>query len=83
MERDSTASHCAAERPTRPRGFVERDRWGPFVHEHYGHRHFATIAATATAVPPHMLTPADVTRYMRKVFDVGERRLDAMMLQWN
>jgi alkylresorcinol/alkylpyrone synthase len=42
-------------------------------------RHSATIAATATAVPPHLLTPEDVKTYMRKVFDVGERRLDAMM----
>jgi predicted naringenin-chalcone synthase len=39
----------------------------------------ATIAATATAVPPHVLTREDVKTYMRKVFDVGERRLDAMM----
>src|SRR5450759_3383984 len=41
--------------------------------------HPATIAATATAVPPHVLTREDVKTYMRKVFDVGERRLDAMM----
>ena len=40
----------------------------------------ATIAATATAVPPHILTREDVKTYMRKVFDVGERRLDAMMM---
>ena len=45
-----------------------------------GHRdRFATIAATATAVPPHILAREDVKTYMRKVFDVGERRLDAMM----
>ena len=42
-------------------------------------RHSATIAATATAVPPHTLTPEDVKTYIRKVFDVGERRLDAIM----
>src|ERR1700688_3775647 len=41
--------------------------------------HLATIAATATAVPPHVLTREDVKTYMRHVFDVGERRLDAMM----
>src|SRR6202171_1758537 len=41
--------------------------------------HPATIAATATAVPPHVLTREDVKTYMRRVFDVGERRLDAMM----
>jgi alkylresorcinol/alkylpyrone synthase len=38
-----------------------------------------TIAATSTAVPPHLLTREDVKTYMRQVFDVGERRLDAMM----
>ena len=39
----------------------------------------ATIAATATAVPPHLLTREDVKTYIRKVFEIGERRLDAMM----
>jgi alkylresorcinol/alkylpyrone synthase len=42
-------------------------------------RHSATISATATAVPSFTLTPDDVKTYMRKVFDVGERRLDAIM----
>ena len=42
-------------------------------------RSTATIAATATAVPPHILMAEDVKTYMRRVFDVGERRLDAMM----
>ena len=42
-------------------------------------RRAATIAATATAVPPHILTREDVKTYMRRVFDVGERRLEAMM----
>jgi predicted naringenin-chalcone synthase len=41
--------------------------------------HPATIAATATAVPPHILTREDVKTYMRRVFDVGARRLDAIM----
>lgn len=41
--------------------------------------HPATIAATATTVPPYVLTREDVKTYMRQVFDVGERRLDAMM----
>jgi alkylresorcinol/alkylpyrone synthase len=41
--------------------------------------HAATIAATATAVPPHVLTRDDVKTYIRKVFDLEERRLDAMM----
>lgn len=39
----------------------------------------ATIAATATAVPPHLLTREDVKTYCRKVFDIGERRLEVMM----
>jgi alkylresorcinol/alkylpyrone synthase len=30
-------------------------------------------------VPPHVLTPEDVKTYMRRVFDVGEHRLDAIM----
>ena len=38
-----------------------------------------TIAATATAVPPHLLTRESVKTYMRKVFDLDGRRLDAMM----
>lgn len=42
--------------------------------------HPATIAAGATAVPPHLLTRADVKAYMRKVFDVGERRLDVILM---
>ncbi len=37
------------------------------------------IAGTSTAVPPNLLTRDDVKTYMRRVFDVGERRLDAMM----
>jgi alkylresorcinol/alkylpyrone synthase len=43
------------------------------------HHQPATIAATATAIPPHILTREDVKTYMREVFDVEERRLEAMM----
>ncbi len=39
----------------------------------------ATIASTATVVPPHVLAREEVKTYMRRVFDVGERRLDAIM----
>jgi alkylresorcinol/alkylpyrone synthase len=39
----------------------------------------ATIAATATAVPQHILSREDVKTRIRQVFDVGERRLEAMM----
>ncbi len=38
-----------------------------------------TIAATATAVPPYILTRDEVKTYVRRVFRVEERRLDAMM----
>src|SRR5207248_10691633 len=38
-----------------------------------------TIAATATARPPHTITRDDVKYYMGRVFDIPERRLEAMM----
>jgi alkylresorcinol/alkylpyrone synthase len=38
-----------------------------------------TIAATATAVPPYTLERDEVKTYIRKVFDLDGRRLDAMM----
>src|SRR5215470_7582972 len=41
--------------------------------------HFCTIVATATALPPHKITRDDVKYYMGRVFDIAERRLDAMM----
>jgi alkylresorcinol/alkylpyrone synthase len=39
----------------------------------------ATIAATSTAVPPHVLTRDEVKHCLRKVFDLKGRRLDSMM----
>jgi len=39
----------------------------------------ATIAATATALPPHTITREDVKVYMGRVFDIPDRRLEAMM----
>src|SRR5215212_4329077 len=39
----------------------------------------AIVAATATAVPPHTLSRDDVKAYVGKVFDLEERRLDALM----
>jgi alkylresorcinol/alkylpyrone synthase len=39
----------------------------------------ATIAASATALPPYRITRDDVKYYFGRVFDVPERRLDAMM----
>jgi alkylresorcinol/alkylpyrone synthase len=41
--------------------------------------HHPTIAATATALPPHLITRDDVKVYMGRVFDIPERRLEAMM----
>lgn len=38
-----------------------------------------TIAATATALPPHTITRNDVKYHMGRVFDIPERRLEAMM----
>jgi predicted naringenin-chalcone synthase len=39
----------------------------------------ATIAATATALPPYTITREDVKTYMGRVFDIPDRRLEAMM----
>jgi alkylresorcinol/alkylpyrone synthase len=39
----------------------------------------ATIAATATALPEYIITREDVKYYMGRVFDIPERRLEAMM----
>lgn len=39
----------------------------------------ARIAATATAVPPHTITRDDVKYYMGRVFNINERRVEAMM----
>ncbi len=44
-----------------------------------GNTPHATIAATATALPPHLITRDDVKYYMGRVFDIPERRLEAMM----
>src|SRR6202022_2309569 len=38
-----------------------------------------TIAATATALPPHTITRDDVKYYMGRVFDIPDRKLEAMM----
>jgi alkylresorcinol/alkylpyrone synthase len=38
-----------------------------------------TIVATATALPPHTITREDVKYYMGRVFDIPERKLEAMM----
>ena len=45
----------------------------------HNHNSFCTIAATATALPPHTITRDDVKYYMGRVFEISDRRLDAMM----
>ena len=37
------------------------------------------VAATSTALPPHIISRNDVKYYMGRVFDIPERRLEAMM----
>lgn len=37
------------------------------------------VAATSTALPPHIISRDDVKYYMGRVFDIPERRLEAMM----
>src|ERR1700740_3528597 len=44
-----------------------------------GYESPCAIVATATAVPPHTITRDDVKYYFGRVFDVPERRLEAMM----
>src|SRR5215813_14661417 len=44
-----------------------------------GYAHPCAIAATATAVPEHLITRDDVKYYMGRVFDIPERKLEAMM----
>jgi alkylresorcinol/alkylpyrone synthase len=40
---------------------------------------YPTIAATATAVPPHTITRDDVKYYLGRVFDIPDRKIEAMM----
>lgn len=44
-----------------------------------GRRWPSIIAATATALPPYTITREDVKYYMGRVFEIPERRLEAMM----
>jgi alkylresorcinol/alkylpyrone synthase len=39
----------------------------------------ATIVATATAVPPHVITRDDVRQYLGRVFDIPDRRVEAVL----
>ena len=49
------------------------------LHSRNGYAHPSVIAATATALPPHTITRDDVKYYMGRVFDIPDRRLEAMM----
>src|ERR1700745_3084970 len=49
------------------------------THIKNGYQSPCAIVATATAVPPHTITRDDVKYYMGRVFDIAERRLEAMM----
>jgi alkylresorcinol/alkylpyrone synthase len=44
-----------------------------------GHSSVATISASATALPPYLITRDDVKYYMGRVFDIPDRRVEAMM----
>jgi alkylresorcinol/alkylpyrone synthase len=44
-----------------------------------GRSSVATISASATAVPPYLITRDDVKYYMGRVFDIPDRRVEAMM----
>src|SRR5882724_4069855 len=44
-----------------------------------GYESPCAIVATAPAVPPHTITREDVKLYLGRVFDIPERRLEAMM----
>src|SRR5208283_3397190 len=44
-----------------------------------GHSPVATISASATALPPYLITREDVKYYMGRVFDIPDRRVEAMM----
>jgi alkylresorcinol/alkylpyrone synthase len=44
-----------------------------------GHSPVATIAASATALPPHVITRDDVKYYFGRIFNIPERRVEAMM----
>jgi alkylresorcinol/alkylpyrone synthase len=44
-----------------------------------GNHPLARISASATALPPYLITRDDVKYYMGRVFDIPERRVEAMM----
>ena len=44
-----------------------------------GHSRAAVVSASATALPQYLITRDDVKYYMGRVFDIPERRVEAMM----
>jgi alkylresorcinol/alkylpyrone synthase len=50
----------------------------PSQHDHRA-TPYSAILATATAVPEHIMSRDDVKYYMGRVFDIPERKLEAMM----
>src|SRR6202011_2287010 len=55
------------------------DRVATLATSHQANSSHSTIIATATAVPEHTITRDDVKYYMGRVFDIPERKLEAMM----
>ncbi len=58
---------------------MSTDRTAALTPTHQPNSSHCTIAATATALPPHTITREDVKYYMGRVFDIPERKLEAMM----
>ena len=58
---------------------LSTDRTAALTPSHHANSSRCTIAATATALPPHTITREDVKYYMGRVFDIPERKLEAMM----
>jgi alkylresorcinol/alkylpyrone synthase len=58
---------------------LSTDRTAALTPSHHPNSSHCTIAATATALPPHTITREDVKYYMGRVFDIPERKLEAMM----
>ncbi len=58
---------------------MSTDRVATLAPSQHANSTHSTIIATATAVPEHTITREDVKYYMGRVFDIPERKLEAMM----
>jgi alkylresorcinol/alkylpyrone synthase len=65
--------------PTRQGTHLSTDRVAALAPSHHTNSARSTIIATATALPEHTITRDDVKYYMGRVFDIPERKLEAMM----